>query len=240
MFDSRATAMELLDLPDCDPALAAASYRFMETVNYRFGGIRSVRRFLAAETAERHAAVPLRILDIGSGSCDIPLAVIRWARACGIPLHFTCLEMAGHAIDIARGQLARAGNPPVKLLQEDVFTHQPVEPYDYAVTSMCFHHFSNAQILMLLHRLRGFLRNSMLINDLRRSQLASLAARILLVATAAPAGVRHDALLSIRRSFKIDELRTLLRQLDGVSVSVEPARWFRIAAIIRFKPGENA
>ncbi len=239
MSDARATAMELLDLPDCDPALAAASYRFMETVNYRFGGIRLVRRFLAAETAGRHADVPLRILDIGSGSCDIPLAVIRWGRACGIPLHFTCLEMAGHAIEIARGRLARAGNPPVKLLQEDAFTHQPVEPYDFAVTSMCFHHFSNAQILMLLHRIRGFVRNSLLINDLRRSQLASLAARLLLVATGAPAGVRHDALLSIRRGFKIDELRTLLRQLDGVTASVTPARWFRIAAVIRFNSEGN-
>jgi Methyltransferase domain len=240
VFDSRATATELLDRPDCDPELAAASYRFMATVNCRFGGIRLVRRFLAAETAERSAGAPLRILDIGSGSCDIPLAVIRWARMYGTPLHFTCLEMAGHAIDIARCQLVRAGNPPVKLLQEDAFTHQPAEPYDCAVASMCFHHFSNAQILTLLQRLRGFVRNSMLINDLRRSQLASLAARILLVATAAPAGVRHDALLSIRRGFKIDELRTLLRQLDSVTVSVEPASWFRIAAIIRFKPGENA
>ena len=128
-------------------------------------------------------AAPLRILDIGSGSCDIPLAVSRWARAHGIPLHFTCLEMAGHAVDIARGQLARAGDPAVQLLQEDAFTHQPAEPYDCAVASMCFHHFSNAQILTLLRRLRGFVRNSVLINDLRRSRLASLAARLLLAGT---------------------------------------------------------
>ncbi|MFZ7128302.1 MAG: methyltransferase domain-containing protein [Desulfobacterales bacterium] len=240
MFDSRATAMELLDQPDCDPSLAAASYRFMETVNHRYGGIRLVRRFLAAETAECHSCTPLRILDIGSGSCDIPLAVIRWARAHGISLHFTCLEAAGHAMDIARGRVGRSGDPPVTLLQEDVFTHQPVEPYDYAVASMSFHHFSNAQILMLLNRLRGFVRNSILINDLRRSQLAALAAKILLIATAAPEGVRHDALLSIRRGFKIDELGTLLRQLDNVTVAVEPARWFRIAAVIRFKSGQNA
>jgi hypothetical protein len=79
--------------------------------------------------------------------------------------------------------------------------------------------------------------NSVLINDLRRSQLASLATRLLLVGL--PVGVRHDALLSIRRGFKIGELRTLLRRLERVTVSVEPARWFRIAAIIRFKPGER-
>jgi hypothetical protein len=234
VFNSRATAMEFLDQPDCDPALAAESYRFMETVNCRFGGIRIVRRFLVAETAGRHAGTPLRILDIGSGSCDIPLAVGRWARAHDIPLHFTCLEMAGHAVDIARGQLARAGNPDVQLLQEDAFIHQPAEPYDYAVASMCFHHFSNAQILTLLQKLRGFVLNSVLINDLRRSRLASLLARLPLAGT--PTGVRHDALLSIRRGFKINELNTLLRQLNSVTVSVEPARWFRIAAIIRFKP----
>jgi len=55
-----------------------------------------------------------------------------------------------------------------------------------------------------------------------------------------PAGVQHDALLSIQRGFNINELGTLLQQLDNVTVSVEPARWFRIAAIIRFKPGENS
>ena len=240
MFDSRATTTEFLDRPDCDPALAAASYRFMETVNCRFGGIRVVQRFLATETAGRHAGVPLRILDIGSGSCDIPLAVSRWARANDIPLHFTCLEMADHAIDIARKQITRSGDPAVQLLQENAFTHQPAEPYDFAVASMCFHHFSNAQILTLLERLRGFVFNSVLINDLRRSRLASLGARLLLAGTGMPAGVQHDALLSIRRGFHIDELSTLLQQLDNVTVSVEPAHWFRIAAVIRFKLGENS
>ena len=42
MFDSRATATEFLDRPDCDPVLAAASYRFMEMVNRRFGGLVAV------------------------------------------------------------------------------------------------------------------------------------------------------------------------------------------------------
>ena len=233
MFDARATTPEFLDRPDCDPALAAASYRFMEMVNRRFGGIRVVRRFLAAETAGRPADAPLRILDIGSGSCDIPLAVSRWARAYGIPLHFTCLEMAGHAADIARQQLARAGDPAVQLLQEDALTHQPAEPYDCAVASMCFHHFSGPQILTLIERLRGFVRNSVLINDLLRSELAALAVRLLLVNRSA--GVAHDSLLSIQRGFKVKELHTLLRKLDNVTVTVNPAPWFRVAAVIHFE-----
>jgi hypothetical protein len=238
VFDARATATELLDRPDCSQALAADSYRFMGMINRRFGGTRMVRRFLAAEVAGRRVGVPVRVLDIGSGSCDIPLAVSQWARVSCVPLHFTCLERAGPAADIARERLAQACDPAVQLLQEDVFSHRPVEPYDCAVASMCFHHFSDAQILTLLQRLRGFVHNSLLINDLQRSRLASLAARPLLVGT--PAGVRHDALLSIRRGFKVNELSALLGQLDNATVTVAPARWFRIAAVVRFTSGEDS
>jgi SAM-dependent methyltransferase len=209
----------------------------MELVNTCFGGIRTVRRFLAEKGAGRPGSAPLRVLDIGSGSCDIPLAVSRWARAQGIALEFTCLEPAQHAATIARARLAEAGAPGIQLLQEDAFAHRPAEPYDCAVSSMCFHHFDDARILALLRRLRVFVRDSVLINDLRRSRLASLGARLLLVGS--PAGVRHDALLSIQRGFRVDELSALLRRLDGAAVQVRPVPWFRIAATIRFQPGEN-
>ena len=239
MFEQRSTAMELIDVPDCEPELAAASYRFMEMVNCRFGGIQTVQRFLSAEAEKRSSSSPLRILDIGSGSCDIPLAVSRWAKTHDIPLHVTCLETSAQACDIARAQLARVGDSAVQLLQQDAFTYQPDEPYDCAVASMCFHHFTNTQILALVQRLRGFVRRSLLINDLRRSFFASFGAGLLLVGTGAPAGVRHDALLSIRRGFKVDELSALLGQLPGITVSVEPVRWFRIAAAIHFNPGDH-
>ena len=233
MYDGRAVETEHLDRPECDAALAAASYRFMETVNRYFGGVRTVRHFLAGCTNGLAAGSCLRILDIGAGSCDIPLAVVRWARARGIRLHFTCLETSSHALGIARQRVARAGSPDLHLLQEDVFSHQPARPYDYAVASMCFHHFSDAQILRLLQRLQGFVRCGILINDLRRSRLASVAAGLLLLG--APAGVRHDALLSIRRGFKMAELEKLLRQVDGATVAVQAAPWFRVAAAMRFK-----
>jgi hypothetical protein len=237
MFDARSTATEFLDLPDCDPKLAEASYRFMEIVNYRFGGIRTVRHFLDVETRGRNIGTPLRILDIGSGGCDIPLAISRWANERNIPVRFTCLETGSHAIGIAGSNIMRSNNPELQLLQEDVFSHCPSEPYDYAVASMCFHHFSDTQILALLRRLRGFVLKGALINDLWRSRPALLAARLLLAGVRASAGVRHDALLSIRRGFKPDELSALLRQLENVAVSVETSRWFRIAAVIKFDKG---
>jgi len=204
----------------------------MEMINSYFGGIRVVQQFIETETARRNGA-PLRILDIGSGSCDIPLAVLNWARKNCISLDYTCLETSGCAIDAARVNIERAGTTKLRLLQEDAFTHEPAQPYDCAVASMCFHHFSDPQILALIERLRGFVRDNVLINDLLRSELAALAVRLLLVNKSA--GVRHDTLLSIQRGFKVKELYTLLRKLDNVTVSVNSAPWFRVAAVIRFK-----
>lgn len=228
----RALETELLDCPDCDPALAAASYRFMAIVNRFFGGWRVVRRFLETELIGRRRDAPCHILDIGSGGCDIPLAASRWARARGHVLRFTCLEKSDGAERFARDRLARAGDPAVTLIQDDVFLHTPAEPYDYALASMTCHHFDDATILALLRRLRGFVRYGVLINDLRRTRLALLAVRPLLILC--PAGVRHDALLSIQRGFRVRELRHLLSSLEDASVSVAPAPWFRVAAVIRF------
>lgn len=235
MFESRATGEEFLDRTDCDPDLAVMSFSLMEMVNRRLGGTRAVRRFLAAESARRKDDAPLRILDIGSGSCDIPLAISRWGRTHNIPLQFTCVEMADHAISIARAKLDQVNDPAVHLLQENIFAHQPAEPYDYAIASMCFHHFKNNMIIALLRKLRGIVLGGVLINDLRRSRLAYFGAGLLLLG--APFGLRHDALLSIRRGFQVKELYALLRQLDAVTVSVKPAWCFRISATVRYTQG---
>ncbi|PKO17032.1 methyltransferase type 12 [candidate division BRC1 bacterium HGW-BRC1-1] len=234
MFEARATEKELLDEPDCSPELAAASYRFMEMVNARFGGVAVVRRFISQQSN-----APLRVLDIGSGSCDIPLAVSRWARRRGRAVRFTCLEPAAGAAAIARERLAAAGDPAVGLLQEDAFEHAPVEPYDCAVSSMCFHHLGDEEILRLLERMRSQVRGPVLINDLLRSRWSALVTRALLAVVGAPAGVRHDALLSIRRGFRPDELSALLSRLPHASATVTTAPFFRVVAVIKFEAPET-
>ena len=242
MFEGRATEQELLDAPDCSPQLAAASYRFMEMVNARFGGVAVVRRFLAqqgAREANGHGETPLHVLDIGSGSCDIPLAVSRWARRTGRAIRFTCLEPAAGAAQIARERLAATPDPAIRLLPEDAFAHEPDAPYDCAVSSMCFHHLSDEDILRLLARLRHQVRGPVLINDLLRSRWSSLATRALLTVVGAPAGVRHDALLSIRRGFRPDELAKLLARLPDATATVRTAPFFRVAAVVKFNDPES-
>jgi len=233
VFEQRSKEEELLDSQECDPEIATESYRFMEKVNRMFGGIRHVRDFIEAEARVHTSGRPLRILDIGSGSCDIPIAICQWAREKNIPIEFTCLEITEPAILSAQKNIARSGETAVTVLHEDVFTHEPAEAYDCAVASMCFHHFDDTQILTLLRSLREFVRHSVLINDLHRTRLAWLGTTLFTVFS--HAGVKHDSRLSIRRGFRVKELRDLIMQLDDVTVVVKPVWLFRIRAIVNLK-----
>ena len=238
MFKQRAQKSEYLDRQDCDPALAVASYRFMEKANRYFGGIHLVRRFIASETRTHTRSAPVRILDIGSGSCDIPIAISTWARKHDIPVHITCLEPSNYAVSIAREACDRSGERSLAVVQEDIFSHEPDQPYDYAIASMCFHHFDDKDIVTLLRRLRTYVQRAILINDLHRTLPAWLGTCV--VSVFSPTGVKHDSRLSIRRGFKISELRELLQQVDGATVSVKPAWLYRVYAVLRFKQNETS
>lgn len=231
MFRERSTKLELLDGSDLSRTMVKRSYRFMSFVNRYLGGAGAVRQFVEQEAARTNGR-PLRVLDIGCGACDVPLAVSRWARLHGLDVRFTCLDVNPHARRLCEAKLRRAKEAAVTVVGEDIFEHEPDEPYDCAVGSMFFHHVSDQNLLPLIDRLRRFVRGSLLINDLQRS--GTLYASCVMAGAVLPRELRHDALLSIRRGFKVKELRALLARLENVLVTVEAAWYFRVRAIVRF------
>ncbi len=228
MYDSRARGEEYLDRPDCDPALAAASYRFMARVNRWWGGTRAARRFLARVARGHPPGAPLRLLDIGTGAGDIPRALLRWARRRGISLQITGLETAAPAAALARA----VAEPGFSVIEQDVFAHRAAAPYHAAIASMMAHHLDDAQIRRLLSHLRDIVRGPVLINDLRRARSAAWGARLLLLG--APWQLRHDALLSIRRGFRPGELAELAAVADPARIRVRRAWCHRVVAEITF------
>lgn len=235
MLSERSLAPELLDAPQTDAALVERSLGFMRWVNRHFGGVGVVRRHIAAEASRVDG--PLRVLDIGTGSADIPLAVSRWARSRGLAVEFTCIESNPHCAAVARRRLDEAADPAVRLVVGDVCRHDPAATYHCAVGSMVFHHFGDDGVLRLIERLRECVTGSLLINDLRRCWPNYLACGML--APMLSHGVRHDALLSIRRGFRVAELCRLLSRVPRATVSVARAWFFRVQAVIRFAEGSS-
>ncbi len=234
MLDQRARGVEFLDRPDSDPRLTERSFRFIRFVNRAGGGIRVVRRFLEAELRRVPAGQTVRLLDLGCGDCDIPLALHCWAQARGHRIEFTCIDHNVAALALARGRLAQSDSRNIRLEQADAFAYQPAGGFDYAVGSMFFHHFTEDEIDTLLAHLRHFVRRAVLLNDLHRCALNYLVCSLLTLA--APRALRHDALQSIRRGFKPRELSRLLRKHDPARV-VQTAWFCRVAAVVRFDHG---
>lgn len=227
MFETRALEAECLDDPTLDSQTAMRSYHFMRTVNRYLGGVRGVRRFLERFTVPGQT---VRVLDLGSGASDIPLAVTRGLGKTGRRIEFTCLEKNPAALNMARANIAQAGNPSVTLVEADVFEFKPAVPFDFAVGSMFFHHLSDDDIIKLITRLRSFVTSAVFINDLRRSAFHYFACRLALLA--ADPVTKHDALLSIRRGFRRDQLSWLLASVPESCVVIEHHWFCRITAQI--------
>jgi 2-polyprenyl-3-methyl-5-hydroxy-6-metoxy-1,4-benzoquinol methylase len=96
-----AGAVELLDGP-VPFAERARSLADVARLNGAFGGrlltLRHVRRLLARLPAGRAATV----LDLGTGSGDIPRALVRWARRAGRPIRVIALDLDGPTLEVAR------------------------------------------------------------------------------------------------------------------------------------------
>lgn len=231
VFEKRARGLELLDGPDADTQLAQSSYAFMRFANASGGGRRVVLDFLDKQVPRLRRAKTLRILDLGAGCCDIPLAIVQWARRNQCRVVITCVDHNRHALEVARRALTDSSRDTITLERADIFTYQPAAPFDYALASMVFHHFTADQIRTLVRRLGHFVRKALLVNDLHRCALNYLTC----YATVRPFArqVRHDALLSVRRGFTVRELSDILAQ-GTLSPTVTTAWFCRIVGIVRF------
>ncbi len=212
--------------------LASASYDAMNVSSRYMGTVRSIRGFIRRQLNEFTYKRPLRILDMGAGICDIAESVARWARHRSHEIEFTCVDINSHAINRARHRLAERPELKINIVHDSIEEHRPAQPYDCAIGSLFFHHFTDRQILELMEHLRHIVRRSVFINDLRRCAPAFIG--FLALGPFMHPGVWHDGLMSIRRGFREEGLRDMLEHLPNVSITTRHELLFRVTATVRF------
>src|SRR5438132_6452309 len=131
----------------------------LRSLNRWFGSHRLVRHFL------RHWLRPngkTRILDVATGSGDIPRLIVDHARQQNLSVHVDAIDQQESTIEIARGlsavypeidffcaNLFEWNSPPaVKLdgLKSSSF------PHDIVLCSLALHHFSNDDAVRVLQK----------------------------------------------------------------------------------------
>lgn len=212
-FARRSVEPELLDQGLLRPAELATNLSDLARLNRLPGG--------AAASIDAVATLldgaPGRILDVGTGSADIPLrmAARGWSAV--------ALDSDPEVLAVARQ--AAADEPAVEVVAGDGRSLPfPDASFDVAHCSLLIHHLDAAGAIAVLREMRRVARRGIVVNDLRRGWLPLLATAVGVAALGRCRATRHDGLLSVRRAYTVPELDELL-VAAGLRVRRRSATW---------------
>jgi methyltransferase family protein len=203
---------ELMDDPGADPRELSESLRFIRMVNRRLGGTRAVLSQLSRWSAGWPTQREIRLLDVGTGSADIPVAMVQWAQRRGLRLHITAVDANPATVELARRHVG--DRPEIELVCADALgLVEQFEPgtFDYAHAGMFLHHLDDVEVLTALRIMDRLTTRGLIWNDLVRGPVELLGVRLL--SLGGPAMVRHDAIASVAAAFTRREALDLARRV---------------------------
>ncbi len=142
-------------------------------LNRHFGAHRIIRQFF--ESLHISPGEPITVLDLCTGSADLPAHLVDLARAAGIDLKIDAIDLHSATLQGARSHLGEK-YPEISLHQADVLTDLlPSPKYDLVLCSLALHHFTEEDAVKLLTRMRQHATRGLLLADLERSLLCTTA-----------------------------------------------------------------
>lgn len=226
----RSDEQELLDHASQDPEELAQNLRDIRRVNQLLGGTSTVLRHLPRLLADIPDKRPVTVLDLATGSGDIPLAISRWARRRDIPMTIVASDFSEDILAVANEQIADTQG--ITLARHDArAVPLPDKQFDIVLCSLSLHHFAPDDAVRVLGEMDRLSRVGFILNDLYRGRLGYTAAWIAARLTTRNRLTRNDAPLSVRRAYTPDELRDLLRRAGVNDTSISTHLWFRMAAV---------
>jgi 2-polyprenyl-3-methyl-5-hydroxy-6-metoxy-1,4-benzoquinol methylase len=169
----------------------------------------------------------IRVVDLATGSGDIPRLVVDHARKIGAQIEVDAVDRQPATLEIARG--LSADYPEISYHAANILEWDRREGYDIALCSLVLHHFSNEDALRLLRRCRELSKRFVLVADLRRGFLLQTGVCILTAFLFREPMTRFDARLSAQRAFSFGEMRELAIQAGWQNFEHKKFRFARQA-----------
>lgn len=235
---------EEIDDPAQPFADIARSMGDVARANRLLGGTATIIGHVARLLRQVPMGTPLRILDIATGSADIPHALTEWGHRRGLGLTVVGVDNLPAMLRLAQTVGARHAVPSSPrhdaplLVQADAL-HLPFAPrsFDIVLCALAFHHFgfdNSVRVLRAMDRLstRGFV-----VSDLRRDKLSLWGVSAGLALMRSHPFTRHDGPASVRRAFTPAEYRKMIALSGAQNVRLH-AHWYARIALVQNK-GEN-
>ena len=229
----RCIVPELMDDPAADREDLARSLQFIRMVNRRLGGAAAALHHLRRWSRFWPPGETVRILDVGTGSADIPLAIVRWAAKEGFRVHITAVDLHETTLELAR--VAIEGRCEIELVQANALhLMDQFKPgsFDYAHAGMFLHHLQDIEVVTVLRIMDRLATGSVIWNDLIRGVMARIGVRLAILAyPGLPAMARHDARVSVQAGFTKAEAIDLAERAGLSPVAYRRHRFHRFTLV---------
>ena len=212
MLEHRHREPEWMVEESVDPKLLADSLAFIRRVNRWLGYTRATLGHLERFSKHWKPGERITMVDLATGSADIPRAILKWADHRGFDVRIVAIDR--HTVT-ARQAADGPVDPRLTILQGDVF-NLPFDTgsFDYALTAMFLHHLDDAGAATVLRTMGNLARRGVIVADILRSRRAY--AWITLFTLMANPMVRHDARVSVAQAFNKREI-IALRENAGLN-----------------------
>ena len=191
-----------MDGADYTPAEMIDNLADLRRVNRYLGGRRALTRHLfpMIQRVWDEGRRPVRLLDVGAGSADIPARIVTWARSRGIEVECVALDLNAIVALEARRQIE--GYPEINVVRADAL-NLPFEDrsFDFALASLFLHHLESWKAARLIESFTRIARVAFIINDLRRHPIAYYSIKLLTRIFTRNRLVRNDSAVSVLRGF---------------------------------------
>ena len=218
---------EDIDDPNQPLAELERSMRDVALTNRLFGGTQTILHHVARLLRDVPPESSIRILDIATGSADIPAALREWGRKRGLDLTIIGVDNQAGMLHMAQ-QTA----PGIHLVQADALA-LPFAPrsFDLALCALAFHHLGFDASARLLAAMDALTTRGFVVSDLRRDLPTLWGVQATMAALRAHPFTRHDGPASVRRAFTPPEYRKMVGLAGVQGVRLHTHWYFRIALV---------
>lgn len=222
LVPEKRNAPELMDLPPeaYGPEELKGTLADIRIINRYLGDWRALLKHLQVLAADTPA---FSLLDIATGSADLPIAIADWARSSGIRATLTGVDINEQTIEVARSHASRYPELTLKVA-DGLDLPFPDRSFDYVICSKTTHHLGDEDAMRLMREILRVARRGYIVMDLRRSWIAWALIYLLTRLITRNRLTRSDGPLSVLKSFTTGELAALATRAGakGFRVSREP------------------
>jgi 2-polyprenyl-3-methyl-5-hydroxy-6-metoxy-1,4-benzoquinol methylase len=196
--------LEMMDRPQPVSAELEHDLLRIRQLNRWFGSYRLISHFVSRWIKPGEN---MRIVDLATGSGDIPRLIVHYARKIGAKVEIDALDRQSATVEIARKM--SAAYPEISYHATNILDWSPTEAYDIVLCTLVLHHFSDEDAVTVLRRCRESSRDFVLVSDLRGGFLATVGVYLLTALIFREPMTCYDARLSAERAFSFSEMRKL-------------------------------